>query len=639
MLLMAAVAMTTACGDDTTKDDPRPTPPEKETLVLSVDKDLLVIDTDNVATFTVMYGEKDVTAEAAIYNTADNTAVEGGAFTAAAEGEYTFEASYDGVKSNTVTVVAEYEPTPEPEEPFVIELYDLYATGVTMRVTPEDNETGYYFDVVTKENYDYYENNGWQELISYTLQGIIDGYQMTPQQAVDAITSFGPDEWTFKSLIRNTQYYAVVLGIESSGAITGQCVFEGFQTPDVEMSDNTFEITTANVTYNGADYTVIPSKKEDAYFSNIISKAVADEFESDGELAQYCVSVVPVVEIMLSRGDFTLVNEQVCQPGRDFYVVAFGYDAGVITTPVAKAEFSTPVDADPATCTFEFEVRAITHNSAEVAVTPSNRYNVFFWEAIAVEDFEFFKELFGTDDEQEVMAMFWEEEVLSVMCDDTGMTPAQFVDMAGLWGDYSGGTDVATLNHLSEETEYIVWAVCVDAYGTPVGDFFFSEPFATTAEVISSATAEIKVVAYFNGDELSGDYNIPNSAVVVMEVTPSADAACWFSALYAGDITYSDRYNFINNLTSSGDYMPTMMIKTTPWEQFCTALSVAQDADGNFGEVSSEVFLCSKSEARPAAEFEQYITAAMPLKAAPMYRPAVKQRPVFKAHRTLAVGR
>ncbi len=642
MLPVATFALATACSDDTTKDEP--TPPEREELVLSVDKESLVIDTDAVATFTVMYGTEDVTATAEIRNTADNTPLAGNTFTATAEGDYTFEASYEGVKSNTVSITAELEPAPEPDEPFAIELYDLYATGVTMRVTPLDNERGYYFDVLDEENYAYYDANGWQELISYTLQGIMNDYQMSAQEAVDAITSLGPDEWTFQNLEHNTRYYAVVLGLETSGAITADFVAEEFCTPDVAMSENTFEITVSNASRNGADYTVVPSMKDEAYFTTIVSRAVADEFATDSEIADYCLSLVPVVGDMLRTGDYNHRNDGFCQPGRDFYVVAFGYDSGVVTTPVAKAEFSTTTDGDPASCTFGFEIGTVTHDTAEVAVTPSNQFNVFFWEAISREDLEFFQWLYeaeeGITDLQEVMAMYWRTEVLELVCDESGMTPAQFVDMAALWGDAVGGTDATTLTFLDEESEYLLWAVCLDAYGNPVGDFHFSEPFTTDKEVISPAMAEIKVVGYFNGDELTGEWHMENQAVVVMEITPNDDAVEWYSDFYAGDVSFSERYNLIKNLTTySGVYMPTMLIRTTPWEQFCSAASVAKDADGNFGEVSVEVLLCTKSEARPAAEFEQYANAPMPLAAASKALLQRRTKPEVKLHRKIATQR
>ncbi len=504
----------------------------------------------------------------------------------------------------------------KPEEPtdstvtgtlFEIELTGLNATGVNMRVVPVDYEGGYYFDVLRTDNYEYCEANGWQDFIDYTVASIAENNLMTVEEVLKGITSFGADEWTFMGLNQNTDYYAVVMGIDSVGKLCTEIVSEVFHTPDVEMSENTFEITITNETYDGADYTVIPSDKEEYYFSCIVSKVVADQYNVDEALAAYCMSIFPDVNAMLSKGDISYENEGMCQPGRDFYVVAFGYDSGVITTPVAKKSFSTITDGDPSTCEFTFEIGKVTHDEAHVAVTPSNQYNVFFMELIRSDDLEFFKQEYNSEDLQEVMGRFWKEEFLPMISMDMGA--AQFVDMVCIWGGLVGGTDHMTFSFLSMETEYIAWAVCLDAEGNPVSDFYFSEPFTTENEIISSATSDIEILGYFDGSELEGEYHNDGFAVVVCSITPSDDAVTWYSDLFAGDLSESSRRNHIKNLTeySISEQNTRLMIKIAYWDTPCSALSVAQDADGNYGMVDCEVMYCDESRALPADKFTQYL--------------------------------
>ncbi len=641
-LIYTAMALLLAAGSTSCSDDKTEEPKREQKPVLRTDRSSIVADGRQSATFTVFSGENDVT-EAATITCAEVEEFSGVSFTTTEAGSYTFTATYNGATSDVLTITATAAETDDAM--FSIELYDLYATGVTMRVTPKENGRGYYFDILTEENFTYYTEHGWQELIDYTVHGIANDYGMSAEEAVEAITSLGPDEWTFKTLTNDTAYHAVVIPIDTAGDVNAEIVEEPFATPKVEGSDNTFSITVGNAGHDGADFTVTPSS-DDPYFVNIVSKAVADEFHTEDELTAYCTGTVPVVDEFVQSGKYNLANQHFCQPGRDFYVVVFGYDAGVVTTPVSKAEFSTTTDGDPASCTFRFETGTVTHNTAEVAVTPSNQYNVFFWEAIATEDLEFFRELYaeeeGITDLQDVMAMYWQTEVLEVMCDETDMTAAQFVDMAALWGGAVGGTDLSTLTFLDEQTEYVAWAVTIDAYGQPVGEFMFSEPFTTSKEVVSPARADIRIVGCFNGDELTGEWHTENNAVVVMEITPSADAVEWYSDFYAGDVSYSDRYNLIKNLTEySGNYCPEILIRTTPWEYYCSAISVAKDAAGNFGEVSCEVDLFYRSKARPAEEFEQYASKAEPH----AYRPMVlkpdtgRERPEVKLHRTITPRR
>ncbi len=597
--LMVSLSVFNSCKPDNV---------ETVELVLTASTTTIFADSMDYVTFKVTRNDEDVTAKSHIYcKELEVDLLPDSVFYAKEVGTYTFYASYknDGT-SNTVTVEA-IEPQIDPEEKFFdIILTDLNATGVNMRVEPIGYDGGYYFDVLSEENYAYYNENGWQELIDYTVYNIANDYQMPYEEALAAIMSFGADEWTFYGLEYDAAYYAVVMGLDGEGAICTEIEIEPFRTPDVEIVDNTFEITVSNVTYTGVEYTVVPSNKEETYFTCTISKVVADELALDEAIAGYCLSIYPDPNEQLKRGDYTSRGSGGHQPGRDFYAVAFGYTQGVVTTDVTKVAFSTPTDGDPATCTFEISVGNVTHNSARVSVKPSNEYNVYFTELIAVEDVEALKEYIGSDDMQDVMETYWNDGILPMITEGYGMSPAQFADMMCMWGEY--GTKYG---YLDMATEYMAFAVCLDAYGQPVGDFYLSESFTTETEVISSATAEIKVIGYFNGDEIEGEWNLPGEAVVVMEITPSDDAECWYSDLFAYDVSGSSRYNHIQNLTVyGGEYMPRILIKSTPWNFECTALSVAQDADENFGLVSWEVFECYKDNALPTEDFYEYEAAA-----------------------------
>lgn len=76
-------------------------------IVLSADKSLITADGSDAVTFTVRYDGADVTGQATILCTNDNTTVSGASFTTAAAGTYRFVASLDGMTSNTFAVTAE----------------------------------------------------------------------------------------------------------------------------------------------------------------------------------------------------------------------------------------------------------------------------------------------------------------------------------------------------------------------------------------------------------------------------------------------------------------------------------------------------------------------------------------------------
>mgnify|MGYP000450043920 CR=1 FL=1 len=75
-------------------------------LVLSASKSEITADGTDKVTFTVKYGEEDVTANASIADAATGEALSGSEFATETAGSYEFVASYDGKESNKVKVDA-----------------------------------------------------------------------------------------------------------------------------------------------------------------------------------------------------------------------------------------------------------------------------------------------------------------------------------------------------------------------------------------------------------------------------------------------------------------------------------------------------------------------------------------------------
>lgn len=82
------------------------TNPAGPTVVLTADKDTIVADNAETVTFTVTVDGEDKTAESTITIVNYGTALETNTFASDVAGEFVFEATFDGVKSNQVIVTA-----------------------------------------------------------------------------------------------------------------------------------------------------------------------------------------------------------------------------------------------------------------------------------------------------------------------------------------------------------------------------------------------------------------------------------------------------------------------------------------------------------------------------------------------------
>lgn len=84
--------------------------PEQKILKLTATPNRIKADGSAEAIFTVMYGEEDVTADAEIFNTADNSVIESKKFSTTVPGTYNFRARYNGETTGISTPVDAYDP-------------------------------------------------------------------------------------------------------------------------------------------------------------------------------------------------------------------------------------------------------------------------------------------------------------------------------------------------------------------------------------------------------------------------------------------------------------------------------------------------------------------------------------------------
>ncbi len=495
----------------------------------------------------------------------------------------------------------------ENNGPFEIKIYEITAIGADVEILPQEYDGRYYFDALTEESYNYFKVAGFQKFIDNEVSKRMTSLEVSKEDALDGMLSMANDGFTFQTLYPDTKYYIVAMGVGDDGMLTTEVSVKSFKTNNVAQSGNTFKIEITDVSYDSASFKITPSLGKDKYFVDIWSKAIVDEL-GDKEFIKYCVDVyqsMGMIETQCVIGERTFSNMTSCQPGRDYYIVVFGFDDGYPTTSLTKKAFSTKAGDDPATCTFEIEVSNVLHDRATIAVTPSDKYCVYASDMVRKDELELLMTTESLTQQQALARVL--SDLLDTVQSDLQITRAEATEVITYFGaeeDNPSGRREETRRYLKEQTEYVVWAVAVDTYGRPLSQFAVSESFTTPREIVSTATATVSVEKYFDGGMLDGYSD--KQAVVPVKVTPSADAAHWYVALYATDVTGASRATIISNLTSSGYLDENPLIATSVWNMEITAVAIAVDADGNFGEPSFQVLTCTKDGAAPASEFDEY---------------------------------
>ncbi len=364
---------------------------------------------------------------------------------------------------------------------FEIAVDDILATGATVKITPSVDGKTFFFDVLNSDARAHFDEKGVQGYFDEVVAAYMSSYQLSKKDVLQKLLSTGVSEYSYTKFTALTDYRVVVFGADENGAVTTDASFLNFTTLPAASSDNKFTIKVSNISSNGADYEVTVTNPDDDYLVDIWPKSLVDELGDRGTMDYFLEYNGSILRWLTCNGDYSYENEGVWQPGRDYYVIAFGYADNEPTTSLCKQEFHTD-GGDPAKCEFAFSYPDKAATSATVRVTPSDKKVVYIWNVTSVETFNKLKADKGSDEAAFVALL---DDYISQTMVENECRKQHAVEAIGRWSGYTTedpeGYDEEKIKGLASSTEYVVWAAAVDADGVPEGRFF-SDTFTTLAE-------------------------------------------------------------------------------------------------------------------------------------------------------------
>ena len=463
---------------------------------------------------------------------------------------------------------------PQSETAFTIEVVDITATAARVTVAAKDGKSKFYFDILREEYYNNYNDRlGFQNFIDYTVASLMESNGMSKEDVLSRILSSGNDSYGFTGLEAGSVYYAVAMGVNDSGAITTDVAVVKFSTLEVEKSEITFDMSVGSATYTGAAYSVKPTIATEQYVLIPWNKRVVDQM-NDADFIKHCIKMRSDIENYVVTGEQKGVLDS-CVPGRDYYLVAFGYQGGVATTGVTKIPFTTKSGGNPAECNFTFEVSDIQYDRAYMKVTPSAKHTVFFWSVV--------EKGYYTTLAAEMGA---EEAMKSVLAESIAPFAVDFgniYDALEIISSYDDVSVEGTTYGLTQGAEYIPWAVCIDNEGKAVAAFVMGKSFTTKSDTIAECTITVKG-SYETGKD--------GKAVLISTVTPDSKCAGFYNTIFQGDLTGTPRQTMLNNLIREKYFenLNPCVFDKCAWNQVVTAVAVGYDKNGNYGQIAMDVF-------------------------------------------------
>ncbi len=406
------------------------------------------------------------------------------------------------------------------------------------------------------------------DLSNAIYYGSYAGY--TAEEAVAEITLKGTQTQYFE-LNGNTEFYAYGCAVSDKGEIKSDLVYTTFKTGPVAPSDNVLTIHDVEVNTDRAWFS-ISTTNMDQYAAFVLPASMV-EGATDEELLDYYNNLdsnILVSYLHFGNYDgYVLLDEA----DADYYILAFGYEYGMLTTEVKRQKIHTlPYDPN-VTAEFELTIDKITHYrvKASLNVEPITAlYYIDVCEADATAE----------DVKAEVMeAAQWYV--------DNGYY-SNLADCFQVVG--SKGSRPFEATGLYPETDYRIYIFGINEETGEINtEVTFSEVFTTPAPKVSESYITISADKYYDGFDIMDLY--PNEfgdadgwAVLPLEVEIHGDIVEYYYEVYVGDVTdvtYPTDDEIILDLVQYGKHNEPMSYSYCYFYEPLTLIYFGKDADDN----------------------------------------------------------
>ena len=225
---------------------------------------------------------------------------------------------------------------------FTIGFEQVASTRFHVLVRPSNPSTRYYVGIGSAIQLDRYtpDELAGKFIEEENRNGIDwggDRYIFTGERSLDTSADL-----ELADLAPDTEYVAVVFGIDSEGNRTTVVAHDVCRTERVAQSAMTIDITVTNITSLGAYVTFRPSVDNETYFTDCIDYETYASFGGDDDafVRAQVATLGTNIGAYLTVGYHPLDAEGFLKPETSYLAYAFGYSEGV-TTPLMKSQVFT----------------------------------------------------------------------------------------------------------------------------------------------------------------------------------------------------------------------------------------------------------------------------------------------------------
>lgn len=465
---------------------------------------------------------------------------------------------------------------------------------LTIDITPSHDGVSYFWDAIDEELYNA-KGGKMPDAATALIEEKIEEYlyygDITDRsEYYEWFSSINAMQYEYE-VRANTRYIIYAFKWDEDCKVVGDVAYLWHETASLTGSSNkitlsvsdplqtSFNVTTT--TTNDDPYVVLAEPVEWCGWNDM----------TDDEILNYALENYGTYWLpqYVCNGPLTDARFYDLDPGTEYAVVAFGYEAGVRTTDVQRAWITTLPACAPNDCTFDITVEWAKSNSAYISITPSDLSHYYHWMAYDPET---------TADEAKAM-------IRDIIKNDYYGSYMEFSYDALQRGEAEG-----TVNLLAPDTEYKVGVVIMDPDNNKfLSDVTFSDTFRTAEMKYADIKVRCVYDAYYDGDDYAAadaGYQIyAGHAVVPLRIEISGKYAQYYYTIFSwqDDLDNAEvipdymLYEYLYN----GVYYAQQMNFRCAWDTDLMIAAVALDKDGYHSPVYRQKVSFSKENAAPFA--------------------------------------
>lgn len=234
---------------------------------------------------------------------------------------------------------------------FEISCSNITTSSFDVSVSPSDPATRYYVGICSKTDWDGYTP---EQIAAMLLmqEGTVDWKEGTNTDGNPVVftgektlNTFRDLHYAYTSMNCNTEYMAVVFGVDDTGKSTTEIASCIQKTSNIPENFN-IDFTIKRVSTEDVVFESIPSDPAVTYYVSMIDRATLDEI-SKGDIEEYAAYDLAMavsfgfLPMLLQQGNYESDFSGMLDPQTDYIIFAYGFNDGEIVTKIFTKEFSS----------------------------------------------------------------------------------------------------------------------------------------------------------------------------------------------------------------------------------------------------------------------------------------------------------